>query len=100
MEGLRDILWDQIEKVQKKEIDLDRAAVIIKGAETIINSFKVETQHALVFGKGKVKELPLPNDQKEIGDDTGGAGEGAAVGREEKKIIDVTGAGGEAASEG
>jgi hypothetical protein len=68
MQGLREVLWDQIKMVQNKEIDLERAAVVIKAAETIISSFKVEIQHAVAFKKGPVQELaaPEPKDDKVV----------------------------------
>lgn len=67
MAGLRDIIWDQIDKVQKKEIDLDRAKLVLEAADTIINSFKVEIAHAIAFKKGPLKELPLAGGKDEEG---------------------------------
>lgn len=42
LEGLREILWEQIRDVKAGKGDLQKAAVIIKAADSIISSYKMD----------------------------------------------------------
>lgn len=48
---LRSILFDTLRGLKEKSIDIDQAKAINDTAQTIINSAKVEVDHAKVTGK-------------------------------------------------
>lgn len=62
LSGLREIVQDQIDRARstdpdpKKAFDPKRAALIVKGADTIINSYKVELASAALLLGNKGKE--------------------------------------------
>jgi len=66
---LRELLFDTIGKLndEKNPMDLERAKTIAEVAQVIINSAKVEVEHAKVTGKTTSTEF-LPNDKpKDLG---------------------------------
>lgn len=66
IEKLRDILFDQLESLAdpKKEVDLDRSKLINETAQLIVNTAKVEVEHAKVL-KGALT-LPFIEGQDSV----------------------------------
>lgn len=51
IEDLRDHLFEVIEGLKDKSMDLDRAHAIAEVAQTVINSAKVEVDHMKITGQ-------------------------------------------------
>lgn len=51
IEDLRDHLFETIEGLKDKSMDLDRAHAIVEVAQTIVNSAKVEVEHVKATGQ-------------------------------------------------